>query len=107
MNDFTIGQLTELCQSVYRGVKSCATIPIMNKDIVSAEHICFSENVKIKKSKLYKNWITLWIYINDEISDVIDLLPENPVTKADHYLLGSLFGYSNDAICNYLSKITE
>ncbi len=104
MNDFTAGQLTALCQMVYRGSKPCAVIPILNKDFQIAKSKCIMENCKFKGVKLNNDWVTFWIYIRDEISEIIDTLPQTPETKADHYILGSLFGYSNNAICDFISK---
>ena len=102
MNDFSKGQLTELCQMVHRGCKPCAIMPIMDKDIQSAKIICTDENCKFKTIHLSDGWVTLWIYKRNEMSDIIDYLPIEPTTKVDHYLLGSLFGYSHDVICDYL-----
>lgn len=104
MNDFTSGQLTELCQMVYTGTKPCAMIPVMIKNLQAAKIICGMRDCKFKSVELSEGWVTFWVYIRDEISDIIDLLPENPKTKADHYLLGALFGYSNEAICNYIKN---
>jgi len=103
MNEHTKGQLIELCQMVYRGAKPCAMMPIMEKDFKMAKITCMMENCKFKAVYLSDGWNPLWIYIRDEISEIIDTIPEKPETKADHYLLGSLFGYSNDAICDFIS----
>lgn len=103
MNEFSKGQLTELCQMIYRGTKPCAIMPIMDRDLKMAKIICTIENCKFKTIYLSDEWKTLWIYIRDELLKVIDLLPIEPQTEADHYLLGALFGYSNDAICDFLN----
>jgi len=102
MNDFTKGQLTELCQMVYRGAKPCAMVPVMNKDFKMAKIICTMENCKFKALNLSDGWKTFWVYIRDELIEVIDSMPPELETEADHYLLGALFGYSNDAICDFL-----
>jgi hypothetical protein len=103
MNEFSEGQLTELCQMVYRGSKPCAMIPIMAKNIQTAKMVCTMENCKFKVVELSEGWLTFWVYIRDELPKVIDLIPIEPKTEVDHYLLGALFGYSNDAICDYLN----
>ena len=107
MNDFTKGQLTELCQMVYCGAKPCAMMPIMDKDFKMAKITCMMENCKFKAVNLSDGWKTLWVYIRDELPKVIDFLPTKPKTEADHYLLGALFGYSNDAICNFLNAFEK
>jgi hypothetical protein len=105
MNDFSEGQLTELCQLVYRGCKPAAMMPIMRKDLRFAKIICTMENCKFKAVELSDEWVTFWVYIRDELSKIIDSLPKQPKTEADHYLLGSLFGYSNEAICDFLKNL--
>lgn len=105
-NNFREGQLNELCRMVFRGSKPCAMIPIMIKNLQNAKMICILENCKFKIVKLNGEWVTFWIYIRDELPMVIDLLPTKPKNAADHYLLGALFGYSNDAICDFLNKNT-
>ncbi len=107
MDRETIGQLRELCQQVYRGSKPCAMIPVKKKYIGPAKAICIMENCKFRFNDLSEEWLTLWVYIRDELMDVVDCLPEKPESAADHYLFGALFGYSNDAICDYISTTPE
>lgn len=104
MNDFTKGQLTELCQAVYRGVKPCAMILIRQVDKVEAEIICNYQECKFIIKPNSNKWITFWIYVNDQIPRVINYLPNKPETTADHYLLGALLGYSSEMICKYIEN---
>jgi hypothetical protein len=103
MDKFTEGQLIELCQMVYHECKPCAMIPIKKKDKDYALHIC-NNDVYTYIEDIDKKRIEFWMFKRIELLDVIKLLPDNPQTKADHYLLGALFGYSNNAICDYLNK---
>jgi hypothetical protein len=105
MDQFTEGQLTELCQMVVRGCKPCAIMPIKTKDLNFAKFLCKREKCLSHSSELNDDWHTLWIFKREELFKVINLLRENPVTEADHYLLGALFGYSNDAICDYIANL--
>jgi hypothetical protein len=105
MNDFTKGQLTELCQAVYRGAKPCAMMPIKESDKQIAKITAMKENCKFRiEEEHIDGWIVIWIYVHDELMNVIDCLPEKPITAADHYLLGALFGYSNEMICKFLEE---
>lgn len=105
MDDITTGKLIELCQMVYRGAKPCAMLPVMDKDFKNAKRICMLENCKFKAGYLSDGWKTLWVYTRDELPGVIDSLPVVPKSESDHYLLGALFGYSNEEICNYLKNL--
>lgn len=104
MNDFTKAQIIELAQQVYRGSKSCAVMPIKESDKQLAKIICMKEMCKFRIENSVEGWCVIWIYIQDELMNVIDCLPKTPETAADHYLLGSLFGYSNESICAFLQQ---
>lgn len=105
MDDFTKGQLTELCLMVSKGCKPCAMQPILNRFVLDAVKLI--ESLDCRSILIYstKEWVEVWMYKNIELKEIILNLPRNPVTKSDHYLLGALFGYSNAEICNYLSRI--
>jgi len=42
-------------------------------------------------------WASLWIYQYPHIREVIESLPDAPQTVYDHWVLGKLFGYSEEA----------
>lgn len=104
MNDFTKAQLIELSQQVYRGSKPCAVMPIKESDKQIAKITVIKENCKFRIERTDEEWCVIWIYIKDELMDVINCLPNIPETAADHYLLGSLFGYSNESICAFIGQ---
>ena len=72
MNKFSEGQLTELCQMVFRGSKPCAIMPILTKDLQAAKMITTMGNCKFKAVKLSEGWVTFWIYIRDGVYGHID-----------------------------------
>jgi hypothetical protein len=104
MNDYTFGQFIELCQSVFRGCKPCAMMPLKKRDLDEALFFCNDEGCYSKTNKIDGEWVEFWIFKRMEIEKIIELIPEEPKTPLDHYLLGALFGYSNDAICDFIKK---
>jgi hypothetical protein len=104
MNDFTKGQLTALSQMVYRGCKPASMIAIKENDFAEAVKICDQEKCRYYTFDLPNNWIEFWIYERKELLSVIKLTKSKPENEEDHYLLGALFGYSNDKICDYLKN---
>ena len=102
MNDFTKGQLTELCQMVKRGTKPCAMMPIKFIDAEKARKICHDNGCKTISHNLKGDWFELWVHIRVELIPIIFSLPEVPKSPSDHYLLGALFGHSNEEICNFI-----
>lgn len=104
MNDFTKAQLIGFSQQVYRGAKPLAVMPIKESDKQIAKITVIKENCKFRIESTVEGWCVIWIYIKDELMDVIDCLSNIPETAADHYLLGSLFGYSNESICEFIDQ---
>ncbi len=104
MNDFTKGQLIEICQAVFRGSKPCGVMAIKTNDKQLAKIVCMKEGVKFRIKKSEGEWCNFWVYFHDELMRVIDLLPNTPTTAADHYLNGALFGYSTEMICKFLEN---
>lgn len=104
MNDFSKAKLIELSQQVIRGSKPCAVMSVKESDKQIAKIIVIKENCKFGIENTVKGWCVIWIYIQDELMNVIDCLPNIPETAADHYLLGSLFGYSNESICKFIGE---
>ena len=50
-------------------------------------------------------WASLWIYQYPHIREVIESLPDAPQTVYDHWVLGKLFGYSEEAICSFIGDL--
>jgi hypothetical protein len=106
MNEFTKGQLIELCQMVYRGCKPLAVMSV--KKIYESEVIKLidSEGVKsLIREMNDENWVEICIFKRDEMRFIIDYLPDNPTTEFEHFILGCAFGYSIDAICDFIGRV--
>lgn len=107
MNEFTEGQLTEMCQMVFRESKPSALALLKKVNLNRAENICIKEGCEYWTKEIDRKWREFWVFKRKEMLEVIKLLPEVPKTKLDHYLLGAIFGYSNNAICDYLKNLKE
>ena len=106
MNEFTKGQLIELCQSVFRGCKPLSVMPINKECETEAVKLIDSENVKsLIREMNDENWIEIWIFKRDEMRFIIDYLPDEPTTEYEHFVLGCAFGYSIDAICDFIGSV--
>jgi len=108
MNDFAFAQLTELCQMVDRGCKPVALITVRFAEYQKAIRIIYDEyTLHAMPKQLNESFISIMIFKNYDLRFVLDLLPDEPKTPADHALLGYLFGYNTDAICKYIIKNCE
>ena len=106
MNEFNKGQLTELSQSVFRGCKPLAVMPIKKAYESEAIKLIDSEKCKSAIREMNdENWVEIWIFKRDEMRFIIDYLPEEPTTEFEHFILGCAFGYSIDAICDFIGRV--
>jgi len=107
INRYALGQIDKYCEAVYTGSKPCALFTIQKRYV--KEVIEFINNFRFKKKKLliYKEkarfgWVTIYIYLRPFLLEVIKNSPEHPETVYEHWVLGKLFGYSDEAIEEYL-----
>lgn len=90
------------CDLVQKG-KPCACEAIQNRFADEAvKRIEKTFELKAYTEELYPGWKTIWVYKDEYMLEVIKLLPEEPKTIFDHWVLGKAFGYSDEAIKNFL-----
>lgn len=108
INDFALAQLNELCQMVDRGCKPVALISIRVPEYQKVIDIIYNEySLHAIGKQLNESFFSVFIFKNYDLRFVLDLLPDEPKTPADHALLGYLFGYNTDSICKYIVKHCE
>lgn len=98
-----LGQVNVYCFMVERG-KPCAMIPIQERHVQKIEEYIkniFGLNVYTENA--VDGWVSLWIYKDKFMLEVIKSLPEKPKTIFEHWVLGKAFGYSDEAIREFLS----
>lgn len=104
MNDFLNAQITEHCDLINKGCKPASLIPYQERyhkeviEIVKDAGLLFSANVNDN------GWADIYIFKNPILRYLIKDLPRKPKTPADHFLLGSFFGYDVEAICHFITK---
>ena len=100
-----LGQLESECYMVQRG-KPAALAPI--KKSMYMDYKVFVEeeyNLKVLIQDISEEWVSFYIYKSDYIKEIIESLPEKPESIFDHWVLGKLFGYSDEAINEFLKSI--
>lgn len=101
-NDWLKSQVEAYCYMVSRG-KPAAVLAIQNRYSTEINSIVKSfQGLKTFEQFLSEGWISLWIYKKDYILEVIKSLPEEPKTIYDHWVLGKVFGYSDEAIEEFI-----
>lgn len=98
------GEIDSLCYMAQRG-KPAAVMAIKTKYLVDAvKRIDSLFGLYTYEKFLENDWVELWIYKKDFMLDIIKSLPEKPNTIYDHWILGKVFGYSDEAIEEYIKK---
>ncbi len=104
--EFVKGQVSIYCYLIQRG-KPAAILPIQNRYVDELQKYVESEyELHIYAEPLAKGWTTLWIYKDSYIPEIIQNLPQEPETVFDHWVLGKIFGYSDEAIHQFLEDPT-
>ncbi|WP_024833810.1 hypothetical protein [Ruminiclostridium josui] len=96
------GEIDSNCYMVLRG-KPAAVLPVKKEFVKEAkDRIINFHKLKMIEQHLSKEWSSLWIYKKDFMFEVINCLPEKPKTVYDHWVLGKVFGYSDEAIEEFI-----
>ncbi len=102
LNDQLKSQIYTYCQMIKAG-KPTAMIPVQERYIDES-----IEKVKELKLKTYiedlsEGWKVLWIYKDEYLLEIIKKMPEHPKTAYDHWVLGKIFGYSDESIKQFVN----
>lgn len=104
MNDYLDGQIEAYCYMVKNG-KPAAMLPIQERYIDDAiEKVTSISNLNTFIEELSDGWRVLWIYNYPHIKEIIKSSQQAPDTLFNHWVLGKLFGYSEEAINEYLIR---
>lgn len=96
------GEIDSNCYMVLRG-KPAAVLPIKKEEVKNAaDRIINFHKLKMLEQYLSEEWSSIWIYQKDYMLDVINSLPEKPKTVYEHWILGKVFGYSDEAIEQFI-----
>lgn len=95
-------EIRTYCYLVERG-KPTALVTIQDRFINSALSVVEKENLYAYIEYLSEGWSTFWIYKYEYMFEVIKSLPEEPKTVYEHWILGKVFGYSDEAIREFVN----
>lgn len=97
-----LGQIDAYCYMVQRG-KPASTIPVQERYLETVSRtVTETHGLNIYVEPLSEGWVNVWIYKYPHILQVIQALQQAPKTVFDHWVLGKLFGYSEEAIHEFL-----
>jgi len=103
--DWLKGQTEAYCYMVSRG-KPAAVIPIQKRYVLDIKSTVESfQEIKTFEQFLADGWISLWIYKKNFMLEIIKSLPEKPNTVYDHWVIGKVFGYSDEVITEFIEKL--
>ncbi|KOA19343.1 hypothetical protein CLHOM_24490 [Clostridium homopropionicum DSM 5847] len=102
MNEVIKERINTYCEFVKRG-KPTAMIAIQNRYVDDAIKIVTKiYNLNTYIENLSEGWKILWIYKDNYMLDIIKEMPEQPKTVYEHWVLGKIFGYSDESIKTFI-----
>lgn len=89
--------------------KPCSKILVHAENVETFQAVVQKEGVYsyTKPSLTSESWTALWIFKHKHMLQVINKLPDNPETPFDHWLLGKAFGYSDEAIMEFINEVQQ
>lgn len=104
MSERAFGELEALCYMVARGGKPAANIALQDRYLAGARTLIERHGLRSYTEDLEPGWKTVWVYRFPHILDVIQTVRQAPRTVFDHWVLGKLFGYSEEAIQAFVAS---
>ena len=102
MNETLRTQIDEHCKMVSRGVKSLSILAHQEKYYDDVVNIIKEANLYYSSEIISDGWRVIYIYKNKTIRFLVPELPQSPTKPSEHALLGLLFGYDINSICDYI-----
>lgn len=97
-----LGQVDAYCYMVERG-KPAALVPVQERWLEEVSRLVTDTyGLKVYTESLSDGWAGLWIYKYPHVLEVIKAMRQAPQTVFDHWALGKLFGYTEEAIHEFL-----
>jgi hypothetical protein len=93
------------CYLVSRGVRPAAMQAVQDRYVAQVRAVAARQGLLMLTEDLAEGWTTVWVFREAHVGFVIQQTAKQPATAFEHWVLGKLFGYSEDAIADYLLRI--
>lgn len=104
MPERLLGQVDAYCYMVQRG-KPAAMVAVQERHLAEVSQVITGvHKLNVYVEPLSEGWLSVWIYKYSHILQVIKDLQQAPKTALDHWILGKLFGYSEEAIQEFFES---
>jgi len=90
---------------ISRGVRPAAMEAVQDRYVDGAREVANQYGLFALFEDLSDGWKAVWIYKHPHIGFVIEKTGRQPATAFDHWVLGKVFGYSEEAIADYLLRL--
>jgi len=90
---------------VARGVRPAAMEAVQDRYLEEARRIADRHGLCALVEDLADGWKEVWVYKHPHIGFVIEKTGRQPATAFEHWVLGKVFGYSEEAIADYLLRL--
>jgi len=103
MNEILKEKIYNYCYQIKTG-KPVANIAIQNRYINEVKQIIKENRLRCSLEFLSDDWSKLWIYKKQFMIEIIKALPDRHKSVFDHWVLSKAFGYSDEAIEEFLTS---
>ncbi len=107
MNSFVIDEIKKYAFLINKGLKPAANLPIQERYADEAAKFVVSLGLSSLIEPLSEGWVQLWLFKYNHMLDVIKELPQAPKSTYDHWILGKVFGYTEESISEFLERVNE
>jgi hypothetical protein len=90
---------------VARGVRAAAMEALQDRYVEEARAIANRHDLFLLVEDLSEGWKEVWLYKQPHVGFIIEKTDGQPATAFEHWVLGKLFGYSEEAIADYLLRL--
>lgn len=99
-----VGELATQAILISRDVRPAAMEAVQDRYLDEARAIAKNHGLRLLAYDLSVGWKEVWIYKHPHVGLVIDRTSRQPANGFEHWVLGKLFGYSEQSIADYLLR---
>ena len=99
---FLAGQITTYCEAILRGTRLVAQVAFQEEHSQLVMDLVKQEGCKATTAQVGPGRLSVWIYRDDAVIDLVNQLRSTPQSKLAMWNMGKLFGYADGEVIDYV-----
>lgn len=99
---YLAGQATAYCEMISRGVRLAGQLTLPKEYLEDLVALVKREGCEVLACPVNDERVTLWIYMEPAVRELIDDLQSVPASRLGVWGMGKLFGYADCEVINFL-----